>query len=55
MAGAMTLEGLLGSHKPFLPEIHDVRAHPGDVRQGVFPAATLGGNHLRSTSGEVVR
>ncbi|NVJ21023.1 MULTISPECIES: histidine ammonia-lyase [Myxococcus] len=29
VAGAMTLEGLLGSHKPFIPEIHDVRAHPG--------------------------
>ncbi|AGC45800.1 histidine ammonia-lyase [Myxococcus stipitatus DSM 14675] len=29
VAGAMTLEGLLGSHKPFIPEIHDIRAHPG--------------------------
>jgi histidine ammonia-lyase len=29
IAGAMTLEGLLGSHKPFIPEIHDVRPHSG--------------------------
>ncbi|HSP79697.1 MAG TPA: aromatic amino acid lyase, partial [Myxococcaceae bacterium] len=29
LAGAMTLEGLLGSHKPFIPEIHDVRPHAG--------------------------
>jgi histidine ammonia-lyase len=29
VAGAMTLEGLLGSHKPFIPEIQDVRPHPG--------------------------
>jgi len=29
LAGAMTLEGLLGSHKPFLPEIQEVRPHPG--------------------------
>ncbi len=29
VAGAMTLEGLLGSHKPFLPEVHEVRPHDG--------------------------
>src|SRR6185503_5664302 len=29
VAGAMTLEGLMGSHKPFLQAIHDVRPHPG--------------------------
>jgi histidine ammonia-lyase len=29
LAGAMTLEGLLGSHKPFLPEIQETRPHPG--------------------------
>jgi histidine ammonia-lyase len=29
VAGAMTLEGLLGSHRPFIPSIHDVRPHPG--------------------------
>jgi len=29
LAGAMTLEGLLGSHRPFRPEIQDIRPHPG--------------------------
>jgi histidine ammonia-lyase len=29
LAGAMTLEGLLGSHRPFLPPIHAARPHPG--------------------------
>ena len=29
VAGAMTLEGLLGSHRPFLAPIHHVRPHPG--------------------------
>ena len=29
VSGAMTLEGLLGSHKPFLPEVHAVRPHDG--------------------------
>ncbi len=29
VAGAMTLEGLLGSHKPFIEEIQAVRPHPG--------------------------
>ncbi len=29
VAGSMTLEGLLGSHKPFAPEVQDVRPHEG--------------------------
>ncbi|HEY1335341.1 MAG TPA: histidine ammonia-lyase, partial [Myxococcaceae bacterium] len=29
LAGAMTLEGLLGSHRPFIPPIQAVRPHPG--------------------------
>jgi len=31
LAGAMTLEGLLGSHRPFLPPIQAVRPHPGQT------------------------
>lgn len=31
LAGGMTLEGLLGSHKPFLPEVQRVRPHPGQI------------------------
>jgi histidine ammonia-lyase len=31
LAGATTVEGLLGSHKPFLPQIHAARPHPGQI------------------------
>jgi histidine ammonia-lyase len=31
LAGAMTLEGLLGSHKPFQAQIQAVRPHPGQI------------------------
>jgi histidine ammonia-lyase len=31
LAGAMALEGLLGSHKPFQPQIQAVRPHPGQI------------------------
>ena len=31
LAGAMTLEGLLGSHRPFIPQIQAVRPHPGQI------------------------
>jgi len=31
LAGAMTLEGLMGSHKPFMPEIHALRGQVGQV------------------------
>lgn len=29
LAGAMTIEGMLGSHKPFVTEVHAVRPHVG--------------------------
>lgn len=31
LAGAMTLEGLLGSHRPFGAEIQKIRPHPGQI------------------------
>lgn len=31
VAGALTLEGLMGSHKPFLARIHEVRPQPGQI------------------------
>ena len=43
LAGSMTLEGLLGSHKPFIPEIHDVRPHAGQKAVRRAPAAAAGG------------
>ncbi len=29
LAGAITIEGMLGSHRPFIEEVHAVRPHPG--------------------------
>ncbi len=29
IAACMSLEGFMGSHRPFLPEVQDVRPHPG--------------------------
>ncbi|AKU90505.1 histidine ammonia-lyase [Vulgatibacter incomptus] len=31
IAGAMTVEALMGSHKPFIPQIHEVRPQPGQI------------------------
>jgi histidine ammonia-lyase len=49
VAGAMTLEGLLGSHKPFIPEIHDVRAHPGQKDTAAHLRRILAGSELVET------
>ncbi|AKQ66548.1 Histidine ammonia-lyase [Myxococcus hansupus] len=46
VAGAMTLEGLLGSHKPFIPEIHDVRAHAGQKDVAAHLRRILVGSEL---------
>lgn len=32
LAGAMSVEGLLGSHRPFRPDVHEVRPHPGQAQ-----------------------
>jgi histidine ammonia-lyase len=49
IAGAMTLEGLLGSHKPFLPEIHDVRPHEGQKACAAHLRRLLAGSDLMET------
>lgn len=49
VAGAMTLEALLGSHKPFLPEIHAVRAHPGQKACAEHLLRILKGSELVET------
>ena len=38
VACAMAVEGLLGSSKPFLPQIHELRPHPGQIKS----AANIG-------------
>jgi histidine ammonia-lyase len=49
LAGAMTLEGLLGSHKPFIPEIHDVRPHAGQKDCAAHLLRLLAGSELVET------
>lgn len=46
VAGAMTVEGLLGSHKPFRAEVHAVRPHPGHVRVAEHERALLADSEL---------
>lgn len=49
IAGSMTLEGLLGSHKPFLPELHEVRPHPGQQACAAHLRRLLIGSELVDT------
>ncbi|HEY8212319.1 MAG TPA: histidine ammonia-lyase [Myxococcaceae bacterium] len=49
VAGSMTLEGLLGSHRPFIPEIHDVRPHPGQRASAAHLRRLLAGSELVET------
>jgi histidine ammonia-lyase len=46
LAGAMTLEGLLGSHRPFLAPIHHVRPHPGQEACAAHLRALLVGSEI---------
>lgn len=49
LAGAMTVEGLLGSHKPFIPEIQNVRPHPGQRAVAEHLRKLLVGSELVKT------
>jgi histidine ammonia-lyase len=49
VAGAMTLEGLLGSHKPFIAEIQDVRPHQGQKDCAANLRHILAGSDLVET------
>ncbi len=46
IAGAMTLEGLLGSHRPFLAAIQQVRPHPGQQACAAHLRALLQGSQI---------
>lgn len=41
IACAMSVEGLLGSSKPFLPQIHELRPHPGQLTSAANIAQLL--------------
>lgn len=46
LAGAMTLEGLLGSHRPFLEQLQAVRPHPGQRAAAAHLRDILQGSEL---------
>ncbi|WP_242339479.1 MULTISPECIES: histidine ammonia-lyase [Anaeromyxobacter] len=49
LAGAMTLEGLLGSHRPFAPEIQAVRGQPGQIAAAARLRELLAGSELNAS------
>ena len=49
VAGAMTVEGLLGSHKPFLDKLHAIRPHPGQRAAAAHMRQILAGSELVET------
>jgi histidine ammonia-lyase len=49
VAGAMTLEGLLGSHRPFAAPIHAARPHPGQQACAAHLRRLLAGSELVHT------
>jgi histidine ammonia-lyase len=49
VAGAMTLEGLLGSHRPFDTAIQEVRAHPGQSACAAHMRSLLAQSELVET------
>jgi histidine ammonia-lyase len=49
LAGAMTLEGLLGSHRPFAPEIQAARGQPGQAASAARLRTLLAGSELNAS------
>jgi len=49
IALAMTVEGLLGSHRPFLAAIHRVRGHPGQAEVAADLRALLAGSRINAS------
>jgi histidine ammonia-lyase len=49
LAGAMTLEGLLGSHRPFLPEIQAARGQVGQAASAARLRDLLAGSELNAS------
>jgi histidine ammonia-lyase len=46
IACALSVEGLLGSAKPFLPQIHQLRPHPGQIESAANIARLLEGSEI---------
>jgi histidine ammonia-lyase len=49
IVGAMTVEGLLGSHRPFLAAVHDVRPHPGQARVAAHVRRLVAGSGINAS------
>src|SRR5690349_16899788 len=49
IAAAMTIEGLMGSHKPFLAAIHRVRGHEGQARVAADMRALLADSQINAS------
>lgn len=49
VAGAMTIEGLLGSHRPFLPAVHRVRPHPGQAAVAAHVMQLVAGSPINAS------
>jgi len=49
LAGAMTLEGLLGSHRPFIAEIQQVRGQTGQIAAAAHLRELLAGSALNAS------
>jgi histidine ammonia-lyase len=52
VAGAMTIEALLGSHRPFLARVHEVRAHPGQAASAAHVRALVKGSAMHDSHQE---
>ncbi len=49
VAGAMTVEAMLGSHKPFVEQVHAVRPHPGHGKVATHLRSLLAHSELVDT------
>ncbi len=49
LAGAMTLEGLLGSHRPFIQEVQDVRGQAGQIASAARLRHLLAGSEINAS------
>jgi len=49
LAAAMTVEGLMGSHKPFLAAIHRIRGHEGQARVAADLRALLAHSEINAS------
>lgn len=55
IACALSVEGLLGSSKPFQPKIHELRPHPGQIQSAANIALLLDGSGIvASHAGDMV-